>query len=125
MASWCLHCHRKCYPFKRYKGEKYHFHCLEIVKRKELKMAAKAQTTVITRPIYAVAKDIKKEWGDKINFAAKPYVQAMLDLNTIDDQYGAEDAKSIILYFLSNASTFRGPRAKELKAELKAIAGVK
>jgi mitochondrial fission protein ELM1 len=30
-------------------------------------------------------------------------------------------AKSIVLYFLSNASSFRGPEAKRIKAELKGM----
>jgi hypothetical protein len=36
-----------------------------------------------------------------------------------------DSAKSIIVYFLANASTFRGPEAKGLKLELKKIAGIK
>jgi hypothetical protein len=33
--------------------------------------------------------------------------------------YGMEDAKTIILYFLSNATHWRGETAKAIKAELK------
>jgi hypothetical protein len=77
------------------------------------------------RPIYLVAREISKEWGAKVNYAAKPYLSAMLNLETITDNYGADSAKSVIIYFLGNASSFRGPRAKELKAELKKIAGIK
>lgn len=87
---------------------------------------AKISTPAVThRAIWEIARDIKKEWGDKTYFGAKPYIAAMLDLSVITDRYGVEDAKSIILYFLSNAQTFRGEKAKALKAELKAIAGVK
>ena len=39
----------------------------------------------------------------------------------IADMYGYDDAKSIVLYFLANASTFRGPQARALKLELKAL----
>lgn len=76
------------------------------------------------RPIYAIARDIKREWT-KVYFGAVPYLDAMLDLDRITDKYGEDDAKSIIAYFLSNATTFRGPAAKALKAELKQIAGIK
>lgn len=72
------------------------------------------------RSIRAIALDIKKEWV-KVNYAAKPYLDAMLDLDSINDKYGFDSARSIILYFLSNASSFRGERAKALKAELKAL----
>ena len=53
------------------------------------------------------------------------YVQAMLTLPTIESSYGSDDGKSVVLYFLSNAGTWRGPVAKLVKAELKKRAGVK
>jgi hypothetical protein len=37
------------------------------------------------------------------------------------DRYGMDSGKSIILYFLANASTWRGDTAKRVKAELKAM----
>jgi len=76
--------------------------------------------TTENRSIRAIALDICKEWT-KINFAAKPYLDAMLQLNSINDRYYDDSAKSVVLYFLSNASSFRGERAKVLKAELKAL----
>ena len=78
----------------------------------------------ITRPIYQIAADIKTEWskiGKGVNFAAKPYLDAMMSLNKITDHYMFDSADSIVRYFLCNASSFRGNRAKELKAELKAL----
>jgi hypothetical protein len=57
----------------------------------------------------------------KVNFAAKPYLDAMSSLGSINDQYGYDSAKSIVLYFLGNASSWRGEKAKEIKAELKAM----
>lgn len=72
------------------------------------------------RSIRSIALDICKEWA-KVNYAAKPYLDAMLELDSINDKYGFDNARSIILYFLSNASSFRGERAKALKAELKAL----
>lgn len=75
-----------------------------------------------TRPLYEIAKEIRKDWGAKINFAARPYLDAMATLDSINDSYGWDSGKSIVLYFLSNASTWRGETAKRIKAELKAMA---
>jgi len=75
----------------------------------------------MTRAISAIAYDIGKEWGAKINYAARPYLMSMLNLDGIDDMDGYDSARSIVLYFLGNAKTFRGPRAAELKAELKEL----
>jgi len=72
------------------------------------------------RSIRAIALDISKEWA-KVNYAAKPYLDAMLELDSINDKYYSDSAKSVVLYFLSNASSFRGERAKALKTELKAL----
>jgi hypothetical protein len=77
------------------------------------------------RAICVIAKDIKAAWGAKVNYAAKPYLDAMMFLDKPGDSYGCDDAKSIVLYFLSNASSFRGEAAKALKAELKSVVGVK
>jgi len=74
----------------------------------------------MARPISVIAYDIRAAWP-KVNFAAKPYLDAMTCLDRITDSYYADDARSVVLYFLSNASSFRGEEAKALKAELKAI----
>jgi hypothetical protein len=49
----------------------------------------------------------------------------METLDTIDDKYMYETAKSIVLYFLANANTWRGETARRIKAELKQMAGAK
>ncbi len=72
------------------------------------------------RPLHAIARDIRANWP-KVYFGAVPYLEAMSQLSTIDDQYGADSAASIVRYFLANASTWRGPVAKVIKAELKAM----
>ena len=78
----------------------------------------KTNVVVPVRSIETIANEIRKDWGAKVNYAAKPYLQAMYGLNSISDNYGCDSAKSIIAYFLCNASTWRGPKAKELKADL-------
>jgi len=76
------------------------------------------------RAIYEVAADIKKEWKN-IYFGAVPYLSAMMQLSDKNDMYGMDSAKSIVIYFLSNATSFRGEKARELKIELKQIIGIK
>ena len=74
----------------------------------------------IIRELREIAVDIDSDWT-KVNFAARPYLDAMHTLGSIDSEYGADSARSVVLYFLSNASTWRGPVAREVKAELKAL----
>lgn len=73
-----------------------------------------------TRPLSAIASEIYKDWK-KVNFAAKPYLEAMMSLNSIDDMYMFDTARSVVLYFLSNATTWKGPIARDIKKELKAM----
>jgi hypothetical protein len=74
--------------------------------------------TNIKRPIYKIANEILNDWKAPY-FGARPYLAAMLTINNELENYGQDTAKSIILYFLSNASAYRGDKAKQLKAELK------
>lgn len=70
------------------------------------------------RPIKEIAKEIRKDWK-KVNYAAEPYLQAMETLNKVTDNYIHDSGKSIVLYFLSNAATWRGETARRVKKELK------
>jgi hypothetical protein len=72
------------------------------------------------RTLRQIASDIDSTWSN-VNYAARPYLNAMYSCNGIDDMYGMDSAKSIVLYFLSNASAWRGADAKRIKAELKAL----
>lgn len=65
-----------------------------------------------------LAREVRRDWGSKVNFAAKPYLEALSSLENISDQYGADSGQSIVAYFLSNASSWRGETAKAVKAEL-------
>ena len=73
-----------------------------------------------TRSLSTIARDIKKNWP-KVYFGAVPYLDAMFSLDTIQDRFYSDDAKTIVIYFLGNASTWRGPEAKRIKAELNAM----
>jgi hypothetical protein len=74
----------------------------------------------MTRPIYMIAAEIRADWK-KPYFGAVPYLSAMSTLSDIRDKYIYDDGKSIVLYFLSNATTWRGETARRVKAELKEI----
>lgn len=71
------------------------------------------------RSLGRIAQEIYADWGSKVNFAAKPYLRAMMMMHSVDSDYGADDGKSIVLYFLSNAGSWRGETARRVKAELK------
>ena len=76
------------------------------------------------RTLSAIAREIYKTWP-KVNYAAVPYLEAMSQLESINDKFYEDSAKSVVLYFLANANTWRGEDAKRIKAELKKMAGVK
>ncbi len=75
---------------------------------------------VSARSISAIAREIASDWKP-VNYAAKPYLDAMYSLNSINDSYGMDDARMIVSYFLSNAATWKGETAKRIKNELKAL----
>tara|TARA_R100000742_G_C4244746_1_gene63849 strand:+ start:479 stop:712 length:234 start_codon:yes stop_codon:yes gene_type:complete len=70
------------------------------------------------RQINEIAAEIKSDWK-KVNFGAVPYLDAMQSINSINEYYGLEDARSVVAYFLSNATTWRGETARRIKKELK------
>lgn len=72
------------------------------------------------RPIYEIALEISRDWK-KPYFGAVPYLDAMRSLNSVTDSFYQDSAKSVVLYFLSNANTWRGETAKRVKAELKSM----
>lgn len=74
----------------------------------------------MSRPIYEIAEEIEKTWP-KVNYAARPYLDAMHSLNSIRDSYFFDSGKSVVLYFLANANSWRGDDARRIKAELKAL----
>jgi hypothetical protein len=73
------------------------------------------------RSIAAIAQEIRRDWKHPY-FGAVPYLQAMFSLDGISDDYGYDSGKSIVLYFLSNATGWKGETARRIKAELKSMA---
>lgn len=72
------------------------------------------------RSLSVIANEIRKDWN-KVYFGAVPYLDAMSTLNSINDRYIHDSGKSIVLYFLSNATTWRGEVARNVKKELNSM----
>lgn len=79
-----------------------------------------SDTATQTRPLCTIAREIRRTWPTPY-FGAVPYLNAMLSLNSIKDNFYADTGRSVVLYFLSNAATWRGEDAKRIKAELKSM----
>ncbi len=64
-------------------------------------------------------------WRKKPPYGAAPYLEAMCQLDSINDRYFDDSDKSVVSYFLANAREWRGDRARMVKAELKRRLGRK
>jgi len=67
-----------------------------------------------------IAHAIAKDWQNISPYAAD-YLNAMKEITDIDGAYYADTAKSVVMYFLANASTYRGENARAYKSLLKAM----
>jgi len=74
----------------------------------------------VARSLFTISVDIRKDW-QKPYFGAVPYINAMGSLDDITDSYGYDSGRSVVLYFLANAGTWRGDVARRIKKELKAL----
>lgn len=74
----------------------------------------------MSRPLHTIAAEIRADWKN-ISPYAKPYLEAMGSLNTINDTYIHDSAEGVVLRFLSNAGSWRGDTARRVKAELKTM----
>jgi hypothetical protein len=73
------------------------------------------------RTINAIAADITAEWTpEKVDHIASPFLDAMRHVEQATDTYGVYTGEHLVRRFLSNASQFKGARARELKEELRA-----
>ena len=73
-----------------------------------------------TRPVHVIAAEISKAWTN-VHYSAKPYLNEMRWMGTIEDKVMFDSGKDIVLRFLGNANTWRGDDARRIKAELKAM----
>lgn len=76
------------------------------------------------RPLHIIAAEIRQTWPN-VYFGAVPYLDALSTIDAITDAFYAEDGKTQVAYFLANAGTWRGPDAKRIKNELRAMVGLK
>ena len=83
-------------------------------------MATK-KTNIESRSLSVIAAEVRKDWK-KPYFGAVPYLNAMMCLDKITDNYGFDSAQMIVLYFLANAGTWKGETARRIKKELNAMA---
>jgi hypothetical protein len=72
------------------------------------------------RTLNEIAREIRADWK-KVNFAAKPNLDAMASLGTVSDRFGYDTGRTIVLYFLANAGAWRGETAKRIKSELRSM----
>lgn len=72
------------------------------------------------RRLSDIARDIRATWP-KVSPHAQPYLDAMAYLDSITDVRDYEDGQGVVLYFLSNANTWRGDDARRIKAELRTM----
>lgn len=68
--------------------------------------------------IRELAMLVRQDWKP-VHPTAKPYLDAMATFDSLSDTYGLDSGLSIVCYFISNASTWRGDTARQIKAELR------
>lgn len=78
------------------------------------------------RPLRIIAEEARKDMRTAMKSGicpptALPYLMAMTELNDITDDYGYDDSVGIVLRFLGNASSWKGPTAAKIKKELRSI----
>lgn len=67
-----------------------------------------------------IAAEIYADWPN-VYYAARPYLASMRFLRGLGDHDLHDDGRDIVRRFLFNASTWRGPTARRVKAELRAM----
>jgi hypothetical protein len=88
----------------------------ELLKLAKEVMAEEALPDFKGMKITEIGSYIEKSWRPP-NYAAKPYLDAMQQID-VQGNYILDDWTSVVAYFLSNATSWRGPVAKAVKAEL-------
>jgi hypothetical protein len=80
------------------------------------------------RPLYEIAKEIGadlKNISDSTFIRILPYIDAMAKLRSLNDKYGFDSGRDIVIRFLIHARTWRGETARKIKAELRDILKIK
>jgi hypothetical protein len=80
----------------------------------------RAMTETDVRPLHTIAHEIADDWPNPY-FGAEPYILALGQLDKITDPYYNDDGTDVVIRFLINAASWKGPVARRIKAELKAM----
>lgn len=70
------------------------------------------------KSISELAFIIQDDWKD-VHYTAKPYLDAMYSLSSIDDKYMFDSGRDVVARFVSNVGKWKGDVAKSVKKELK------
>lgn len=74
------------------------------------------------RRLAEIAVEVKKDWHPINNGAAESALDAMATMGLVTEPYGFDqNGYGVIGQFLSNATGWRGPVARRIKAELRAM----
>jgi hypothetical protein len=76
----------------------------------------------MNRSLCDIAAEVRRDWKNPY-FGAVPYLDAMASLDKITDNYYCDRADDVVMYFLANATTWRGETARRVKKELKDLLG--
>ena len=79
-------------------------------------------TATELRTLDAIARDALacESLKGQTRFYAEGYLVPLTSLTSINDMYMQDSAKSIVMYALSNLSSWRGEDARRIKLELNA-----
>lgn len=83
----------------------------------EVTQSDRAQVDLRALPLHALARMCQRDWP-RAYFGARPYIDALLGLTSLDEPYGCETARDVVVGLLANAQTWKGPIARAVKAEL-------
>lgn len=67
---------------------------------------------------FQISDVIYEDWGSKISPRALPYLEAMANLDNLNEMYGADSASDVITYFLANSEEWKGETARAVKKAL-------
>jgi len=75
-------------------------------------------STMTLSEIASLIYDDHRTQGRQVNYAAKPYLEAMTTLQHIDDNYFQDTGSSVVAYLLGNLTSWKGDVARAVKKEL-------
>jgi len=68
--------------------------------------------------LFKISDVVYADWGDKISPKALHYLEALANLDSMDDNFGSDTAEYVVTYFLLNAKEWKGETARGIKKAL-------